>query len=156
MTIEIIIEAIKKISKTSPIATLGIVEQVDGNKCKVSREGLPDLMDVRLDTVTGNLEEYFRIIPKKGSQVICLEVEGQSQETCVVKYTEVERIECKIEELEFEMSGEGLKIRRENKDFAETIKDLVDVIAAIVVVQGKGPNLTKLKQVSDDFKTILR
>ena len=52
---------------------------------------------MRLNAVQGVFEDHLNIVPKIGSQVLCLEVEGEPSETCVVGYTEIDSVEVKIE-----------------------------------------------------------
>ena len=79
------------------VTSVGVVTRIEGNTCEVEREGLPPLLDVRLNAVQGLFEDYLNIVPKIGSQVLCLEVEGEPSETCVVGYTEIDSVEVKIE-----------------------------------------------------------
>lgn len=79
------------------VTSVGVVTRIEGNTCEVEREGLPPLLDVRLNAVQGVFEDHLNIVPKIGSQVLCLEVEGEPSETCVVGYTEIDSVEVKID-----------------------------------------------------------
>lgn len=79
------------------VTSVGVVSRVNGNTCEVERDDLPPLLDVRLNAIQGVFENCLNIEPKIGSQVLCLEVEGEPSETCVVGYTEIDSVEVKID-----------------------------------------------------------
>lgn len=129
--------------------TVGTVAEVSGHTCKVERENLPPLEDVRLNAIEGDFKDLFLVIPKIGSQVLCATIENDNEETAIIKYTEIEKVIISIEEARFEMSGGKFQIKNENSDLKKINNDLLDTLknAKILTPSGVGrfSEPTKLK-----------
>ncbi|CAI9429697.1 hypothetical protein MSHRCOH1_05750 [Candidatus Ornithobacterium hominis] len=124
---EVFNQAIRKIAKSKINATVGKVVEVNGNVCKVERDGnLSDLEDVRLQAIEGNFDSGLLVVPAIGSEVLCLVVDGEEQETAIVQTTEVERIFYKVKGAEFEMADGRLKFLTESENLKALLNDLID------------------------------
>lgn len=147
-------EAILKITKqhsqtVTAQVTVGTVTEVSGNNCKVEREDLPPLEDVRLNAIEGNFEDLFLIVPKVGSQVLCATIEDNNEETAIIKYTEIDKVIITIGGAKFEMSGGKFDFKNETSDLKENTNDLLETLknAKILTPSGVGKfdPQTKLK-----------
>lgn len=147
-------EAILKITKqhsqsVTAQVTVGTVTEVNNNNCKVERENLPPLEDVRLNAIEGDFEDLFLVIPKIGSQVLCATIEDNNEETTIIKYTEIDKVVITIAGARFEMSGGQFQIKNENADLKKINNNLLDTLknAKILTPSGVGrfSESTKLK-----------
>jgi hypothetical protein len=88
-------QAIKQILKKELKATItaGKVTKVNGNVCDVERDDLPELLDVRLNSIQKDLSSSFTIIPAEGSIVLCAIIEGAEEEAVVISCSEIEAVE---------------------------------------------------------------
>ncbi|AQY22972.1 hypothetical protein [Riemerella anatipestifer] len=153
-------EAILKITKEHSLnitaqITAGVVVSVSNNNtCKVERENLPPLEDVRLNAVEGNFDNLFLIIPRIGSQVLCATIEGNSEETTIVKYTEIDKVIITIGGAKFEMSGGKFDFKNENADLKQNNNDLLDALknAKILTPNGVGRFAKSTKMKLDKIK----
>ena len=115
------------------VTTLGIVSKIEGNTCEVTREDLPPLLDVRLNAVQGAFENCLNIMPKIGSQVLCLEVEGEPSETCIVGYTEIDSIEVKIDGAIVKIAKGRLQVKNNLADLKQILTEWLSELKAAVV-----------------------
>lgn len=114
---EAILATTKKHLETIPAQiTVGIVTEISGLTCKVERENLPPLEDVRLNAIEGDFKDLFLVIPKIGSQVLCATIENNNEETTIIKYTEIDKVIIRIAGAKFEMSAGQFQIKNENAD----------------------------------------
>lgn len=153
-------EAILKITKqhsqtVTAQVTVGTVAEVNGHTCKVERENLPPLEDVRLNAIEGDFEDLFLVIPKIGSQVLCATIEDDNEETAIIKYTEIEKVIITIAGARFEMSGGQFQIKNENADLKKINNELLDALknAKILTPSGVGrfaePTKLKFNQIKE-------
>lgn len=152
-------EAILRITKehslnTTAQITAGVVSEVKGNLCKVERENLPPLEDVRLNAIEGNFEDLFLIIPKIGSQVLCATIEGNSEETTIIKYTEIDKVIITIGGAKFEMSAGQFEIKNDKADLKKINDDLLETLknAKILTPNGVGRFAETTKQKFNQIK----
>lgn len=147
-------EAVSKISN-SKSSSIGKVIEITGNTCKVERENLPTLEDVRLNAIEGDFSNKIIIYPKLGSEVLCLEISGSKEETAVVQYTEIDRVLIEIEGAKFEMSAGKFEIKNEDADQKKITGDLLEALKTAIILTPQGPgkfaDSTKLK--FDQIKT---
>lgn len=106
-------------------ASTGVVTEIKGDTCTVEREGLPPLLDVRLQAVSGDFKSKFLVTPKIGSAVVCLSVDNQQAESCVVQCTEIEKIEIQTEGATLNIANGKFDIKNENSDLKSLLNELL-------------------------------
>ncbi|WP_187477850.1 hypothetical protein [Amniculibacterium sp. G2-70] len=152
-------EAVSKISKNKS-SSIGKVVEITGNTCKVERENLPALEDVRLNAIEGDFSNKIIIFPKIGSEVLCLIVAGAKEETAIVQYTEIDKVLIEIDGAKFEMSGGKFQIKNEVADQKKITKDLLTALDSAIILTPNGPgkfaDTTKAKftQIKNDNENL--
>ncbi len=132
--------AIRKASARKAITWVGEVVSIDGDTCTVSRSGgLPNLIDVRLNALSGTIENWFVVYPKIGSKVLCLEIENQPSETAIVKFTEVDKIDVKIEGAEFVVEAGKFKFKNQQADLKQILATLLETLNNATITTPSGP-----------------
>lgn len=106
--------------------TTGIVEDVNGTTCNVKRSGLPTLLDVRLQSIEGDLDTCILIAPKVDSKVICATIDNEHAEAVIVKYSEIESVKIKIGDNECLINKDGVQLFADNFGGLIKIEELVD------------------------------
>jgi hypothetical protein len=110
--------AIEKAAKrTIPVLiTEGIVSVVDRAKrtCNVTREGLPELLNVRLNSISEPGKNVITIYPKKGSAVLCALVENQQTDCVVISANKIEELAGEISGLKLSWTRDGIIINDGN------------------------------------------
>jgi hypothetical protein len=115
------------------ITSVGVVSRIEGNTCEVEREDLPLLLDVRLNAVQGVFENCLNIVPKIGSQVLCLEVEGEPSETCIVGYTEIDSIEVKIDGAVVKIAKGKIQIKNNFANLKQLLSEWLTELKTVVI-----------------------
>ncbi len=124
--------------------TQGTAVDIGTTTCTVKREGLPDLLDVRLDAVDDTLENAFTVFPKEGSYVVVGILENMTTEAVVLRCSEIENI----------------KIKCNGISFIDTIDELIKELNQAIINTPAGAGtvspstVTKLNAVNDKFKKI--
>ncbi len=132
--------AVATLAKKRAVTSVGTVQKVNGTTCTVERKGLSELLDVRLQAIESDFDTKFLIVPKEGSKVLCLEVENKPEETAIVKYTEIERIEVKIGGAEWLISNTGkFTLKNENADLKEILTTAFDTVSNATITTPSGP-----------------
>ncbi len=158
---EVFFEAIKKIIDNKS-SSIGKVVEITGNTCKVERENLPPLEDVRLNAIEGDFSNKIIIFPKIGSEVLCLIIGGDKEETAVVQYTEIDKVLIEIDGAKFEMSGGKFQIKNEASDQKKITNDTLDALKSAIILTPNGPgkfaDSTKLKfnQIKQDNQNLYK
>lgn len=136
-------------------ASIGKVVKITGNTCLVERENLPPLEDVRLNAIEADFSNKIIIYPKVGSEVLCLQIFGNKEETAVVQYTEIDKILIEIDGAKFEMSGGKFQIKNEDAEQKKITADLLGTLinAVIQTPQGIGRFSEATKEKFRDIKT---
>ncbi len=149
--------AVSTIVKRRAVTTVGRVKTVSGITCTVERENLPDLLDVRLQAIDKDFDSFFLVVPKVGSEVLCLEVENQPAETAIVNYTEIERIEIKVAGAKWLISKKGkITIKNKSADLKEILTATFDTVMNATITTPSGPGFFstqdkfKLKDLKED------
>lgn len=119
-------------------SSIGKVVEITGNTCKVERENLPPLEDVRLNAIEGDFSNKIIIFPKIGSEVLCLKIAGDKEETAIVQYTEIEKILIEIDGAKFEMSGGKFQIKNKKSDEKKIKNDLLDALITAIIQTPQG------------------
>lgn len=152
-------------SKNKPIvgyASIGTVAEITGMTCTVEREGLPPLLDVRLNAIDQSFDDMFLIIPVIGSQVLCLVVENQHAETAIVKYTEVEKVIITIGGARFEMSAGKFDFKNDQSDLKEILTKTFDQLKNAIITTPSGPgqfsdpNKLEFEQLKSDTEKLFK
>lgn len=132
-------QALKALQQRKWVTSLGTVTKVTGNSCHVKRHNLPDLTDVRLQALVADVSNFVYVNPAINSKVICLEIEGAPEETCIVKYSEVNQIQVVIDGFEIELSEGKLKLANETDNLKEILKGLLKELKQAVIQTPSGP-----------------
>jgi len=160
--LEVIRQTGKKNFPINGFTSVGTVSEIDDMTCTVEREGLPPLLDVRLNAIAGNFENLFLIIPEIGSQVLCLVVEGENAETSIVKYTEIEKIIITIAGARFEMSAGKFEFKNEESDLKEILTKSFDLLKNAIVTTPSGPgqfsdpDKLKIEKLKEETKNLFK
>jgi phage gp45-like len=88
----------------------GTATKVGETTCTVTRDDAPELTDVRLNAIDDNLQSFFTVYPKKGSNVLVGIIEGIKTEAVVLRCSEVESVKFKTGENTFVFDSSGMKL----------------------------------------------
>ncbi len=158
---EVLKEAFRLLSDKKLKVSTGKVTEIKGTICKVERENLPPLLDVRLQALEGNFKNYLIIKPKLKSEVVCLSIDGETSETSIVKYTEIESIDCEIEGLKFKVEKGKLQLKNDKADLKLLLTELLNELKSAVIQTPTGPgnfspkNVQKFKELESKTKQLL-
>lgn len=131
-------QAFTRLNRHKQTTSIGTVTKMEGGVCEVEREGLPPLLDVRLNAVQTAVENPFWVIPKVGSKVLCLEVENQPAETCIVKYTEIERLEISIAGAILKVENGKIQLKNDNANLKLLLTELLTELKTAVIQTPSG------------------
>ncbi|SDE76053.1 hypothetical protein [Riemerella columbipharyngis] len=118
--------------------SIGKVTALSGNTCTVERENLPPLLDVRLQALKGDFSNHLLIKPKLNSQVVCLSVDGETAETCIVQYTEIESVEMSIGGAVLKVENGKLQIKNSAADLKELLTELLAELKTAIIQTPSG------------------
>lgn len=153
-------KAVEKIvRKNIPLfLTEGEVTSVDKdtNTCNVDRGDLPELLDVRLESILEAGDDVVTIYPQEGSKVLCVLVENSPTDAYVLAANKIEEIKGKIDTTEFLINADGFKIQRGENNFKELLNDFITEVQKIVVVQGNSPDVPTLEEIKQKINQILK
>nr|BFF39076.1 hypothetical protein BACY1_08810 [Tenacibaculum mesophilum] len=150
------VQAVKASLGAKGKTSVGVVTEITGDTCTVKREGLPELLDVRLNAVSGKFKNTFIVFPKIGSEVLVLEVENAPAETSIVKWTEIDRVQIKIEQFEFDADDSGIKLSNQGENFKSVYNDMIDEVNKILVIQGNTINVGAMNDIRNRFNKIFK
>ena len=85
----------------------GTVAEVGESTCTVSRDNAPTLNDVRLNSISGDLESYLTVYPAVDSEVLVGIIEGMQTEAVLLKCSKIEKIMVRIGEMKLFFDAEG-------------------------------------------------
>ncbi|MCQ2313276.1 MAG: hypothetical protein MJZ84_07520 [Paludibacteraceae bacterium] len=118
------------------------VKSVDGATCSVMI-GKLQLSDVRLRSVINDKEDQVLITPAVGSQVLVADLSnGAFRDLAVLTYSEPEKIEIKIGQMEVCLSGEKISVKKGAINLFDLLDGLLTQILALTVPTGTGPSGT--------------
>lgn len=151
-------EAVKAIIKQNEkmIITSGVVKKINEKSIDVEREGLPDLLEVRFNSVLSSVESEFKITPKVGSAVLCGIIENDTSEAYLLGFSEIERVNITIDQMEFDCDPEGLKVQNGDESLKEILNDFMDEVNKILVIQGVTIDRAKVVAIKQRLNTVLR
>lgn len=94
------------------LITEGLVTSVDRTKgtCNVEREGLPELLNVRLNSITEPGHDLITIYPSVGSDVLCALVNNQPTDAVVISANDIEELAAEIGGIKLSWTKDGIKI----------------------------------------------
>lgn len=128
----------------------------ENNTCNVDRGDLPELLDVRLNSILESGDNVVTIYPQKGSKVLCILVENSLTDAYVLAANNIEEIKGMIDTTEFLINAEGFKIQRGEQNLNSLIADFIAEVQKIIVVQGTGPNIPALEQIKTKINQVLK
>lgn len=98
------------------LITEGMVTSVDRGKatCSVDREGLPELLNVRLGAITEPGKDVITIYPSVGSVVLCALVGNQPTDSVVLFANNIEELAGEIKGIKLSWSKNGIVINDGN------------------------------------------
>lgn len=136
---ELFEQAVKKMAKRRLVATTGTVKQVDGLTCTVEREELPELLDVRLQAIDADYDNKIIIKPAIGSKVLCLEVDGDSKETAIVKYTKIDSVLIEVDGAQVKVEAGKISIKNDSADLKKILTDFMEELKNAIIQTPAGP-----------------
>lgn len=137
----------------------GKVLAVEDDVCDVApSDGGPELYKVRLRPLLDGKEVGVLITPTIGSDVLVGHLD--SQEACVVAYSQVDRVRVKIATTDFEIDKDGFGITRGGESLKKLLNDLIQAISTITVPTAVGPsgppiNVSILQSIKARISTLL-
>ncbi len=97
----------KIVAKNQPmVITSGKVKDVKTKTCRVEREGLPDLLEVRFNAVEDDATEGLLVTPAEGSDVQCAMIEN-GDEAFIVACSKVAKVEVRFEDHSAVITNDG-------------------------------------------------
>lgn len=150
------IQAVNSSRKKGLKTSVGKVTQITGDTCKIEREQLPELIDVRLNAVVGDFKNTFVVYPKLASEVLVLEIENTPSETAIVKYTEIDKVQIKIDQFGFDVDSKGLSISNQGENLLTVLNDLIDQLNQILVIQGNTIDIPAMNAIKGRLNKILK
>ena len=101
------------------------------------------MVDVRLRSVVNNDASYILLTPKNDSFVMVTDLSnGRKNDWAVVMYSELEKIEIKIGQMEISLSGEKISVKKGSINLFDLLDGLLTQILALTVPTGTGPSGT--------------
>lgn len=117
----------------------GMVAEVGESTCTVSRDNAPTLNDVRLNSISGDLESYLTVYPAVDSEVLVGIIEGMQTEAVLLKCSKIDKIKVRIGEMNLLFDAEG-QILNDGKNGG-----LVNILKLIEWMQKVHTDLQMLK-----------
>ncbi len=120
----------------------GEVVLVEGNTCDIETEKDVVIYGVKLNAISTEISNNHQIVPKVGSIVLFGLVENNPSDAVVIAYSEIEKIEVKIEDNSFLIDNKGhvfnggnfgglIKIQELTKQLAKMTTRIDGIIDAI-------------------------
>lgn len=133
------IRAVRAISTNKVKVSIGKVTKIEGVFCTVERDELPELLDVRLHSVISEIENYFLIVPKLGSEVVVAEIENAEGEATIIQYSEIEKLEVKVKDLEFSLNDGKATLKNNQGNLKTILNDLFTQLDNAIITTPSGP-----------------
>ncbi len=153
--------ALKALNDRKIVTSLGTVNKVEGIVCEVERKDMPKLTDVRLHAIAQDLENYIQITPAEGSKVICLEIEGAPEETCIVKYSEIEAFKVVIDGCEISTTDGKMVLKNSETSIKSILNSLFFELQNAIIQTPSGPgnfspaNVQAFQEMNTDTNNLL-
>jgi hypothetical protein len=110
---------------------VGIAKNVGDKTCTVTRDGQPDLIDVRLNAIDADIQTKILVKPKEGSYVLVGIISNIETDAVVLATSEIDSVQIITGELLFEMKDGKFKVNKGVDGLGKCIKDLITQIQAI-------------------------
>lgn len=91
-------QAVEQIIKENEkiIIVSAVVKEITGDSFTAEREGLADLLEVRLNSVLIPVKDYVKVVPKVGSVVLLGIIENNKSNAVLLTTSEIEIIDINI------------------------------------------------------------
>jgi hypothetical protein len=158
---ETFVSAIRTVNKQRAVTSEGVVTKINGTTCTVDRGDRAPLEDVRLHALEQDCENHILIVPKVGSTVLVIEIENQPAETAIIKYTDIDKVEIKINKAEFCLEKGKIRIKNKEANLLKSLTDLTKELAKAIIQTPSGPgsfspaNILKFNEINADINKLL-
>ena len=115
------------------IIVQGEVKAVRDLDCDVSRDGQPDLLEVRFHAVLDTVNNFTKIKPKVGSVVLVGLIENSPVDAFIISYSEVDQVCVKIDSTLVEVSKIGIRAERNGQNLKTVLTDFMTAVNGIMV-----------------------
>lgn len=151
-------QAVEQIIKENEkmIIVSGIVKAVRDNAIDVEREGMADIIDVRLSSVLNGVKNQFKVVPKVGTAVMCGIIENDKSEAILLTCSEVDQVSLKIDDLIWKCDTEGVEVTNKGENLRTVIGDLITEVNKIKVIYGNDVDHVKLLEIKVRMEKILK
>lgn len=120
------------------------VTAVAGAECDgVDLEGV-EQYDIRLRAAIDGQDNGVLVKPKVGSWILVGNIGKSDSELTVIATSEIESVSAKIDGLEFEVSAQGMELKRGAESLKGLLSELLDAISTITVTAAGSPSSTPL------------
>jgi hypothetical protein len=121
------------------IITMGTVTEARENDCDVEREQMPPILGVRYHAIVGDLNNFIRIIPKTGSEILCGIIENDLSEAVVLAYSEIEKVIITLDGAELVMENGKFTIKNQGADLKTILKTGFETLKNATITTPSGP-----------------
>ena len=143
---------------------VGVVKSIEDDTCTVEISEDFSISGVKLKS-TANNKDNFLLIPKVGSTVTILSLDGTVGNLCIFKIDVLEKILYNENGLRFEIDSTDGKIKIKNKTSSlfNLMQDLVNLLKGLQVYTNTGPSgnplpnsIIAIEKFENDFKSLLK
>ncbi len=155
---ELLLRVINKSHRQKSIRTIGMgtASQITENNCVVLRDGQPELHDVRFHATETKPGSRIVEIPADNSSVIYAIIENQATEAVILKCSEIEKAIIEVGEAKYEIDKDGHLLAKGTDTLGSLLKQFIEIVQKIIVVNGKGPDIAALSNLSTQLSKILK
>ncbi|WP_286913175.1 hypothetical protein [Flavobacterium sp. UBA4197] len=143
---------------TFPVEVISV--QKEAGVCTVKDDEL-EYTKVRLSSVIDGTGKAFFLFPKIGSSVLVSPINEDLKQLYVEAYSEIESLDLKIGNVQFEIDQEGFLLKKENESLKKVMADLIAAIKAMRFTTNAGPtikliNREQFTQLENRFNNLLK
>jgi len=171
---ELLLRVIDKSHRQKAIRTIGMgsASQITENNCVVLRDGQPELHDVRFHATETKPGSRIVEIPADNSSVIYAIIENQATEAVILKCSEIEKVIIEVDKAKYEVNKNGISmvaddakyeldasghlIAKGSDTLGYVLQKFIEIVQKIIVVNGKGPDIAALSNLSIQLSKILK
>lgn len=155
----------KKFHLRHSIKTLviGKVTDITDTNCRVTRDGQPDLVNVRLHAVEDNLETFILVKPKEGSYVIAGIIENDRSEAAILATSEIAAVMVKAGNLHFEIDGDKFLLKKGDENLGKLMGDMIDAMKLErhmtntgITINLTAESITRYNDIKSRFNNLLK
>ena len=138
---ELFRQAILQIAKETKVTvSSGTVAEVREYDCDVNRgKELPELLGVRFHAIAEEPDSFIRVVPKKGSTVLCAMIENDISEAVVIATSQVENIMIKVNKAEFSLHDGKFTVKNDKADLKQIGLDTLTQLSKATILTPAGP-----------------